>query len=370
MKKTAYLAVFLCLLFVPTINADEVQTRTIEDILRNFYEKYSLPGGVSMAISYREQLVYAGAVGYADRQHKIPLTPEHRMRVASVSKPITAIAVMKLAEEKKLNLSDEVFGETGILNDKYGVPQYMNRPAKITVKQLLEHTAGGWGNSKNDPMFSVPNAIGEEFLRTVIREYPLEHLPGTKYDYSNFGYCVLGRVIAETSGMTYEDYVKKHILEPCGIDGMRIGGTISASDEVEYIGDRNQVPYALSPSHMDAHGGWIAHPVELLKLLVRIDGFSNVPDILESESIITMTAPSAQNSNYALGWNVNRSNNWWHMGGMPVTSAEMARSSEGFNWVILVNSRPGSAPEFLGDMDGLFWTIRGTIQDWSTGTEL
>ena len=377
MRKTICSAACFCLLLVFAINAEEVRVETpaniqetIDDVLRDFYNKYSLPGGISMAISYREKLVYAGAIGYADKDHKIPLTPEHRMRIASLSKPITSIAVMKLVEEKKLHLHDEVFGDTGIFDGKYGIPEYENDSVKITVKQLLEHTAGGWGNSRRDPMFSVRNVTGDEFIRTVVKEYPLENSPGTKYDYSNFGYCVLGRVIEKKSGMSYEDYVKTHILKPCGIDGMRIGGKTSEPDEVEYIGVSGQNPYSVSPLHMDAHGGWVANPIELLKLLVRVDGFSNVPDILESETIKTMTTPSAQNNGYALGWSVNRSNNWWHTGSLPGTSTEMARSSSGFNWVILVNFRPGSAPEFSGDLDRLFWTIRTAIQEWHTGTEL
>ena len=175
-----------------------------------------------MAISYRGRLVYAGTIGYADREHKIPLTPEHRMRIASLSKPITAIAIMKLVEERKLNLHEEVFGETGIFKGEYGVPQLENRPVRITVKQLLEHTGGGWGNAKNDPMYPVPQISGEALMRSVIRTRPLEHLPGTKHDYSNFGYWVLGRVIEKTSGMPYEDYVKEHILKPCGISAYKL----------------------------------------------------------------------------------------------------------------------------------------------------
>ena len=232
----------------------------VDGVLRDFYNKYSLPGGISVAISYREKLLYAGAVGYADKEHKIPLTPKHQMRIASISKSVTAIAVMKLAEERKLNLNEEVFGETGIFKGEYGVPKYENSPVKITVKQLLEHTAGGWGHSKKDP---VSNISGKELIRTTIREYPIEHLPGTKYDYSNFGYWVLGRVIEKKSGMTYEEYVKKNILMPCGISGMRIGAVASGPDEVEHIGDNDKNPYR-SPSHRDANGGWIANPIELM----------------------------------------------------------------------------------------------------------
>jgi len=344
---------------------------TIDNILREFYERHSLPGGISMAISYRERLVYVGAIGYADRERTIPLTPEHRMRIASLSKPITAIAIMKLWEERRLNLNDDVFG--GIFRGEYGIPEFENRPVRITVRQLLEHTAGGWGHTTNDPMRLTATITGEELMRTVIRERSLENLPGTTYGYSNFGYWVLGRVIERVSGMTYEDYVKTHILMPSGISGMRIGEEdASAPDEAEYIGNPNENPFARhrSPRNQDANGGWIANPTELVKLLVRVDGFANVPDILRSTTIRTMTTPSAQRPTYALGWFVNRNGHWWHAGSRPGVRARMERNPDGFNWAVLINSSPGSDGFSFGDMERLFGTIRSAIQVWPAGTEL
>jgi len=360
-------------MFLPRASQTRTLTvqETIDNILKEFYDKHSLPGGVSMAISYRGRLVYAGTIGYADRERKIPLTPEHRIRIASLSKPITAIAIMKLVEERKLNLNDEVFGETGIFKGEYGVPEFENRPVRITVRQLLEHTAGGWSNARNDPMYPVPQISGEELMRSAIRTRPLEHLPGTKHDYSNFGYWVLGRVIEKASGMTYEDYVKEHILKPCGISGMRIGGDTSAPDEVEYIGNPNENPYsrAMSLRRKDAVGGWIANPTELLKLLVRVDGFATVPDILRSDTIRTMTTPSAQSPNYALGWFVNRNNGWFHTGNQPGNTSLMERVSNGFNWVILINSS-ASPDDFIRDRDGLMGKILGTVRTWHIGIDL
>ena len=392
-------AVFLSFLLAFVSNAEEVRTwtsgtrtsappsqntetltandrETIDGILREFYNKYSLPGGISMAISYRERLVYAGAIGYADKQHQIPLTPKHRMRIASISKSVTSIAIMKLVETKKLNLNDEVFGRTGIFRGECGIPEYESRPTKVMVKQLLEHTAGGWGSlSKKCPQFSTPPKDSwKEFMQTVIREHPLEHLPGTKHDYSNFGYCVLGRIIETKSGMTYENYVKKHVLMPCGINGMRIGGKVSGPDEVEYTGtDKNKNPDSTTPFYIDSCGGWIASPIELLKLLARIDGFPNVPDILKNETIKTMATPSAQNNNYALGLRLFGSNNWGHTGGMAGTSTMMVRRSDGFNLVILVNFGFCSAPEypeFYKDIGNIILKIKEKIQEWPTGTEL
>jgi hypothetical protein len=83
-----------------------------------------------------------------------------------------------------------------------------------------------------------------------------------------------------------------------------------------------------------------------------------------------MTTPSAQNEYYALGWSVNRNDNWWHIGGMSGTASEMARYSTGFNWAVLVNFTPNSAPDFKKDMDSLFWKSSEKIKDWGTGTEL
>ena len=346
---------------------------TIDGVLRDFYNKYSLPGGVSVAISCRERLVYEGAIGYADKQHKISLTPKHRMRIASVSKPITAIAIMKLLEDKKIRLDDFVFGENGVFANKYGMPIYRDNPVDITVKQLLEHSSGGWGRSTDY------TGIGLRNIRRVLESIPLEHLPGTlsdKSSYSNFGYYVLGRIIETKSGMTYENYVKENILKPSGINGMRIGATTSAPDEVEYIsaadGDINPSTYN-NPVHIDSFGGWIANPVELLKILVRVDGFSNVPDILKSETIKTMTTQTTANHRYALGWLLDTSgNNWLHTGNMPRTSSMMARHSDGFNWVILINYQPPSEvrSELSSDMDKLFSQIKEKIREWPVGTEL
>lgn len=358
---------------------DENVTKTIDDLLQEFYDKHSFPGGISMAISYRERLVYSGAIGYADKEQKIPLSPKHRMRIASVSKPVTAIAIMKLVEDGKLCLSDEVFGKKGILGDELGIPKLGNGSVTtITVKHLLEHTAGGWGNSKNDPMRMANNRVinmsKKSFVQNVLETYPLERPPGMEYDYSNFGYCLLGRIIEKVTKMTYEDYVKKHILSPCGIKDMKIGGKTSDPGEVEYF-SANVDPYVLSPLHMDAHGGWIANPVELLKLMVRADNFPGEKDLLNRATISVMTTSSAESGNYALGWRVNRKNTWFHFGAMRGTAAMIARTQNGFCWVILTNFNYGAGDMekrsvFMNDMDRLFWRASSRIKEWPSGSKL
>ena len=350
-------------------------TQTIDQLLLSFHEKHQIPGGVSLAISRNERLVYAGAVGYADRNRTVKLTPEHRMRIASLSKPITAIAIMKLWEERKLCLDDFVFGENGIFQNKYGMPTYRDSPVDVRVRHLLEHSSGGWGRETN---YSAAGIRLHDIGR-VLETFPLEHLPGTHSDnstYSNFGYYVLGRIIETKSGMTYENYVKENVLRPAGIEGMRVGTRRSGPDEVEYIptaGTNINPSTYNNPVVMDSFGGWVANPIDLLKILVRVDGFSSVPDILNSETIRVMTNRSALDHHQALGWRLNQSgDNWFHMGGMPGTASMMARASNGFNWAILVNYQPPSdvLSQFSSDVDALFWEIHRTIETWPAGTEL
>ncbi|MDR2999827.1 MAG: beta-lactamase family protein [Fibromonadaceae bacterium] len=313
---------------------------SIKKLLLNFYEKHQLLGGVSIAISRNERLVYTGAVGYADSNHTIELTPEHRMRIASVSKPITSIAIAKLFEEGKLDFDDFVFGESAIFDNKYGMPTYNGNPVDVTVRQLLEHTSGGWSS-----------VSGRTNIPLALENNPFEHLPGTQHVYSNFGYYILGRVIETISGMTYENYVKENILEPSGVNGMRVGATKSGPDEVEYIatpgGVANPSTYN-NPVTMDSFGGWVANPIELLKILVRVDGFSNVEDILKNET------PKIRI--------------WNHSGSMPGTMSIWRRNSNGFNWVMMMNYRPSNSEEL--DRAGLFGQIINTIQEWPVGTEL
>jgi hypothetical protein len=99
-----------------------------------------------------------------------------------------------------------------------------------------------------------------------------------------------------------------------------------------------------------------------VRFAVRVDGFATKSDILSSTSIGTMTTASTANSGYAKGWAVNRAKNWWHTGSLPGTGSILVRTSGGFCWAILVNTRTGDP--FFGDLDSLMWTVTGRVRDW------
>ncbi|SRR5260221_9449245 len=332
-----------------------------DDAVQGFMSKYAVPAA-SIAVTSGEKLVYLKAYGLQDTQAAQKATPQSLFRLASVSKPITSIAIMKLIEQGKLHLGDTIFGATGVLGTSYGTPPYGPHITEITLDQLLHHTSGGWPNDGTDPMFSNPAMSAAQLISWTLDNRPLNYAPGINYAYSNFGYCVLGRVIEKVTNQTYEDAVKGLVLQPLGITDMTIGGNTLAGrlpDEVKYYG-QGEDPYAFNLHRMDSHGGWVATAKDLANILVHADGFAAKADILTAQSIATMTTPSSANAKYACGWAVNSANNWWHLGSLPGTETEIIRAAIGWNWVMLVNTRSADA-NYASDLDGLFWTAKSHL---------
>ncbi len=337
----------------------------VDALVKKYMDDNDVPG-LSFAISRNGKLVLAKTYGMADKEAGERVAPRHRFRVASVSKPITSVATMRLIQENKLKLGDKVLGAGALLGTTYGTKAYTNNMKNITVEHLLTHTAGGWGNSSNDPMFQDKTWTMKKLIDNTFDNISLTSAPGVKYDYSNFGFCLLGRIIEKKTAKTYEDYVKSDILGKCGISRMEIGGNTLAqrkSSEVKYYGPGD--PYnSFNVTRMDAHGGWIATPIDLVRFLVRVDRFNTVADILSTASIDEMIETTAASDNgYAKGWSVNNTPNYWHNGALSGTIAEMVRTNDGFCWSILINTRPEN-DKFAGKLDKLMWDIRGAITKW------
>lgn len=344
---------------------DPGELRAMRAAAASFMQKHSIPG-LSVAIAKAGKLVYAEGFGLADKESNEKVTPSHLFRIASVSKPLTSVAIFRLIESGKLNLSDKVFGPKGILGTTCGEPPYLQYVEDITIEHLLTHTAGGWQNDGADPMFTHPDMGHQPLISWTIANQALKHPPGEHYAYSNFGYCVLGRVIEKLTGQSYENYVCENVLAPCGITRMRISGNTRAErapGEVVYYDQDGEGPYQMNVRRMDSHGGWLATPTDLVRFLVRVDGFPTKPDLLKPETIKMMTTASPANAGYAKGWCVNKSNNWWHMGSLPGTTTVMVRAHHQFCWAALINTRkPGSSID--ADLDKLTWEMIDRIKTW------
>jgi CubicO group peptidase (beta-lactamase class C family) len=334
-------------------------------VAENFMERFEVPG-LSVAISRKGQLVYQQPFGVADRESGEPVSTSNLFRIASVSKPLTAAAIFLLIQRGKIHADDKVFGKEGILGERYGTAPYAIYVQNVTLDHLLTHTCGGWDNGPGDPMFLYPTMSQEALIAWTIDNRPLENLPGTHWAYSNFGYCLLGRVIEATTGRTYSEFVKSEILSPCGIQDMQIGGnTIEerTANEVTYYGQNNENPYDMNIQRMDSHGGWLATATDLVRFAVHVDGFGS-GNILERDTIQKMTTPCAANPQYARGWAVNARGNWWHVGSLPGTSTIMVRTSSGFCWAALTNTRRQPSDAIDTALDNMVWDMARQVRDW------
>src|SRR6202012_3927110 len=149
----------------------------------------------------------------------------------------------------------------------FGPPPYQSGVDQITIDHLLTHTAGGWPNDGRDPATHNPQWSLRALIDWAIHNVALDRTPGTNFAYSNFGYCVLGRVIEHLTGQRYDDFVRQDVLRHSYVTGMAIGGNTLAERqpmEVRYDGQRGEQPYAWNVARTDSYGGWVARPTDLV----------------------------------------------------------------------------------------------------------
>jgi CubicO group peptidase (beta-lactamase class C family) len=359
-----------------------------EKTVSAFMRKWSITGA-SVAIAKDGRMIYAKGFGYTDTLTKEETQPYHKFRVASISKLVTAIAVMKLVEEGSLSLNDKVFGEDGILDDPYFSNPKDKRVYKITVAHLLGHE-GGWSMRYGDQMF-MPLTIADKMgakppvsIRTIIRyvlDKNLHFNPGSGKAYSNLGYSILGLVVEKASGMNYEEYCKKRVLEPLGIYDMSLAHNLAsekAAFEVSYYEPADIIPKPsiygtgelVSPCYggndieaLGAAGAWIATAPDLLRLALAVDGFESRNDILDDSTIEFMTDNS--NGLAPIGWKTTLHNGiWWRTGSFPGSAGMIKRMPDGTAWAVLLNSSAWNGPEIHSFINDMMARITSRIKHW------
>jgi N-acyl-D-amino-acid deacylase len=367
---------------------------SVDEAVSEVMTRWEIPGG-AVGIVRDGRLVYARGFGYSDLASQTETAPDALFRIASVSKPVTSAAILRLVEQGRHSLHEPAFA---LLADITPLPGATVDPrlATVTVRQLLEHS-GGWDRTVTfDPMFrptqiaaatGTPAPASAEAIIRYMMGRPLDFDPGSRYAYSNFGYAVLGRIIERITGGSYEDFVQEAVLAPAGVTRMRLGRSLPADrapGEVRYY-DRatvasvfpegGAVPFPDGGFYleaMDAHGGWIASAVDLLRFQTAVDRFPTRPDVLTPASIDLMTAKPASPLwdgspvHYGLGWLVRPlEGNWWHGGSLPGTASFLVRTGTEVGWVALFNARtmkPGS--QFEAEIEDAMWEAIGDVTAW------
>ena len=272
---------------------------------------------LTVAISKDGKLLYARGFGWRDAKHKLPAQSSTLIRIASVTKPFTEAAVRKLVREQKLTYDTKAFEFL-----KLSPPSSAKedpRLKEITVQMLLDHK-GGWDRNKAfDPMFAtqkIEKSLGlkhparpADVIRYMLGQQ-LQFDPGSRSEYSNFGYCVLGRVVEKASGKTYFNYVREEILQPIGITDIKLAHDAVKNRDPEEA----YYPAEVLVQVMDSHGGLIAAAPALCTFMDHywINGEPRHP---------------------------NQRGTWTFFGSLPGTTSMVHQRPDGFNIAVLCNNR-------------------------------
>ena len=359
-----------------------------EKTIASFMKRWRI-AGMSVAIAKDGRLTYAKGFGMADTSLKVETQPYSKFRIASISKLVTAIAILKLNEDHKLSLDDRVFGPEGILKDSCFSHPRDRRAFNITVAHLLSHE-GGWLQRYGDQMF-MPQVIANQMhvglpvdIKTIVEfalSKRLHFTPGTARSYSNLGYSILGLVVERVSGMPYDEYCKKNIFEPLGIYDMVPAKNLAfekAPFEVTYYepagmplrpsiyGTGEMVPVQYGGNDIEAlggAGGWLATSPDLMRLLLAVDGFGSRKDFLNDESIRFMTDI---NNKYApVGWkSIVYDGSWMRTGSFSGSAGMIKRQPDSISWVVLMNSSAWNGPEINNYTNRMMTKVLSQIDEW------
>ena len=287
--------------------------------------------------------VFAQAYGRADREHNLPNTLKTRFRIGSMNKMFTATSILQLVEAREVAIDDPV-GK--YLND-YPNPQVR---AKVTIRHLLTHT-GGTGDIFG-PEFEAHRLelrTLEDYIKLYGNRAP-KFEPGSRWEYSNYGFILLGAIIEKVSGRSYYDYVREHVYEPAGmissgsepedqsVPDRSTGYTRMGGDDLRPNTDT--LPYRGTSA-----GGGYSTVEDLLRFANALEGHKLLNPELTEE--LTTGKVDARGARYAFGFEdqvINGNRCFGHGGGAPGMNGDLAICpGAGYVVVVLSNLDPPAA---------------------------
>lgn len=285
----------------------------------DFMESIDCQAG-TIAVTFRGKLIYARGYGWMDKENTLPTQPETTMRIASCAKPITSAIVKTLIRRRALRPDLRVFPYLAITPE--GRPIADERVGQITVDHLLKHLGGFDSVESFDPMFRIKTVEKElELTEPASSKNVIEYMltqrlqfnPGERSAYSNYGYCVLGRVIEQATKKSYIDAVDQVICRPLGIRDLSVSRS-SAADRPDSEAWYPVKDTAFSIEVMDAHGGLTTSSVSLCKFM---------------QAYWISGEPRKPGGRYSYAF----------FGSLPGTTAMMQQRTDGIDCAVLLNAR-------------------------------
>jgi CubicO group peptidase (beta-lactamase class C family) len=368
----------------------------LDNAMTNFMNLRNIERG-TLAVTRNGKLVFNRAYTWGST-NLAPTQPTNLFRIAGPSRPLTSVAIFQLIQAGRISL-DQQIGTILDLTTAFD-PQF----ATVTIRQLLQDYGGWDDNISPDPLFQddfvISDALNQPLPTTpqMIVDYMktqyLNHPPGTTNVESNFGYCLLGRIIEGVTGMSYEQYVKANVLAPAGIWDVHLGKSLLADAdraEVDYQDAMGRfVPSVMgsnSPATVpiqyggynlstgDSAFGWLTTASDLARFCSSFDVQTNSP-LLPSDLINSMWSQPPELTNnpafyYGCGWAVRPLGgggyNIWHFGFGPGNFVEIVRRADGYCWAALFNRWDWTdlVPSYY-NIDGEMNAAINSITTWPT----
>ncbi|HEX9260002.1 MAG TPA: serine hydrolase domain-containing protein [Acidimicrobiales bacterium] len=292
---------------------------------------------VQVAVAHRGVLVHEAAYGIADPPDgTTPATPDMRFRIGSISKSVLAPVVLQLVDEGRLGLDEAVLTR---LANRVGVSLGDPRMASVTVRQLLSHTSSLPEYWKT--FFRTDGTCRDAAARGLSRRLMAD--PGTLYNYSNLNYCLLGLLVEDVTGRSFEVEVQDRVLTPLGVSDMRVAKTneVRPGDVVHPAGpDRSFLEM------LGAAGAWVGRARDVVKVLDGMDAGTVDKPVVPASLVGPMRQrlpfeyPNPQRW-YGLGVMVWSDGSYGHTGTVENARSMGVHRSDGVTWAVLVN---GNAP--------------------------
>jgi N-acyl-D-amino-acid deacylase len=325
--------------------------------VRSIMRRHGIPGG-AFAVAVKGRLVLARGYGYANLDTGALAQPDTIFGLASLSKPITALAILKLVEEGKLDLDARVLDLLRHIVPPRGA-RVDPRLAKVTVRHCLNHS-GGWDRKiSGDPanwsaqiarQLGVPQPVSPDQFIAFMLTVPLDFEPGTQSQYSNVGFVMLGQVVEKVSGERYEDYVAKAVLAPAKMRQARMSDPqrYYPGQARRYLAGQDILLPPLQLPMIKAAGGWTGSTIDMVRLLCALDGSHNGPLLKEAMAQQMFAPPPAplgakKDGTYpGLGFELvasaGDSFTYLQDGNYHGMRAFMKRSPRGINWALIFNA--------------------------------
>ncbi len=301
---------------------------------------------VSVAVMIGGDLVHESAFGLREPATGDPAEPGDRFRIASISKPITAVVALDLVEDGWIGL-DEPVG--AIIGAHVGAPSVSSGADRLTLRQLLTHTSG-YGKYR-----SAFFGAGADDCADAARQGLARGGGGGGYTYSNMNYCLAGLLIEALTGQTYEQAVYERLLTPLEISGMRLAPTI---DPGPGEAQHRTTPGRNYMETLAGAGGWVASPSDLVTIMNALDPDTPGFKPLDPTTLLAMRTPTggvAGQRGYGLGLISYGEGRYGHTGTIEATHAMLLDRGDGVIWAITVaGDVPGESTDLERIVDRAF----------------